>query len=52
MNENETRRVKNEIARLEKQRQRMEMQKSLTEEQPNHPKPLKKQHLKQRRPRK
>ncbi|MDT2669839.1 TMEM175 family protein [Enterococcus dongliensis] len=52
LNENETRRVKNEIARLEKQRQRMEMQKSLTEEQPNHPKPLKKQHLKQRRPRK
>lgn len=52
LNENETRRVKNEIARLEKQRQRMEMQKSLTEEQLNHPKPLKKQHLKQRRPRK
>lgn len=52
LNENETHRVKNEIARLEKQRQRMEMQKSLTEEQPNHPKPLKKQHLKQRRPRK
>lgn len=52
LNENETRRVKNEITRLEKQRQRMEMQKSLTEEQLNHPKPLKKQHLKQRRPRK
>ncbi|MDT2638585.1 TMEM175 family protein [Enterococcus dongliensis] len=52
LNENEIRRVKNEIARLEKQRQRMEMQKSLTEEQPNHPKPLKKQHLKQRRSRK
>lgn len=52
LNENETRRVKNEITRLEKQRQRMEMQKSLTEEQLNHPTPLKKQHLKQRRPRK
>ncbi|MDT2702482.1 TMEM175 family protein [Enterococcus dongliensis] len=52
LNENETRRVKNEIVRLEKQRQRMEMQKSLTEERLNHPTPLKKQHLKQRRPRK